>query len=447
MSIEQYRRRIENITFAEEVCKNYRRKVRINNYIPGQVIYNLGEYPARFSIRPTEYDEKRIAELAQKGVGLIQIHEEWNDALRVLGADKYSSHDPEGLKAFLRLCHRYNIKVLPYISSGYFDLRDPDYTEKFVRTHAGDLFANHFRYIRGNASSPEWNEYLLSHMKQMLDTYEFDGIYNDTGYDRVNDKGELFGETDNLGEYDPYYEDLLARMYQEVKRRGGIVKVHQRGISFVETKERVYDYLWVGECVRDSRDILKTTKFDPFVIFCPDYRFAPPRKAEYYFAMTIPFLQFVLRPDGRPVTGERMFVEGIDYIQFDDESSHYKKVAEYHRSHPNGPHVYSEWSLIPDDEDLREKWFYYLDLYRPMVQENSLCYMDFRESPLFLENLPKNVHATVYVNEVCYLCVSNLGEGTEEILLSSPWKNRESGEIVTRISLPAGAIRFFEKTE
>ena len=82
-----------------------------------------------------------------------------------------------------------------------------------------------------------------------------------------------------------------------------------------------------------------------------------------------------------------------------------------------------------------------------MVQENSLCYMDFRESPLFLENLPKNVHATVYVNEICYLCVSNLGEGTEEILLSSPWKNRESGEIVTRISLPAGAIRFFEKTE
>ena len=73
-------RRAECLRYAESVTYGAARRERIEHFIPGQVIYNLGEYPAPFKIRPTEYDYELIKSLAERGVGLIQIHEEWNDA-------------------------------------------------------------------------------------------------------------------------------------------------------------------------------------------------------------------------------------------------------------------------------------------------------------------------------------------------------------------------------
>ena len=95
---EQHKARLDNITYAEKSIKKFFRRVRIHDYIPGQVIYNLGEYPAKFSIKPTEYDYEVVKNLADMGVGLIQLHEEWNDAIRIMGADKFTSHDEQGLK-------------------------------------------------------------------------------------------------------------------------------------------------------------------------------------------------------------------------------------------------------------------------------------------------------------------------------------------------------------
>ena len=137
---ELYRKRIDNIEYASRAVKSCFRKLHIRDYIPGQAIYNLGEYLNKMTIRPTEYDYNRIKQLAENGVGLIQIHEEWNDALRVMGVDKYSSHDKEGLKEFIKLCHSFGIKILPYLSSGFFDERDPDYNPKFVAHPDAKLF-------------------------------------------------------------------------------------------------------------------------------------------------------------------------------------------------------------------------------------------------------------------------------------------------------------------
>ena len=114
-SLEEQRNRLENIRFAESSVKKCEKRVRIHDYIPGQVIYNLGSYPAKFSIKPTEYDYELIKSLAQKGVGLIQVHEAWNDSIRIMGADKFTSHDPEGMKEFIKLCHSFGIKILPYL--------------------------------------------------------------------------------------------------------------------------------------------------------------------------------------------------------------------------------------------------------------------------------------------------------------------------------------------
>ena len=47
---ESVKRRIENLRRAEEGNKIYLRRHRIGEYLPGQAIYNLGDYPKRFSI-------------------------------------------------------------------------------------------------------------------------------------------------------------------------------------------------------------------------------------------------------------------------------------------------------------------------------------------------------------------------------------------------------------
>ena len=118
-SLEEQKKRIENIRYANEHVKSYSKHIRVHDYLPGQVTYNLGPYPAKFPIEPTEYDYNLIKSFAEKGVGLIQVHEEWNDHIRLYGGDKYTSHDPEGMKKFIELCHSFGIKVLPYLSSFY----------------------------------------------------------------------------------------------------------------------------------------------------------------------------------------------------------------------------------------------------------------------------------------------------------------------------------------
>lgn len=257
---EFYRKRIDNIEYASHAVKSCFRKQHIRNYIPGQAIYNLGEYPNKMTIRPTEYDYNLIKQLAENGVGLIQIHEEWNDALRVMGADKYSSHDKEGLKEFIKLCHSFGIKILPYLSSGFFDERDPDYNPKFVVHPNAKLYQNYYRYRLGNAGSPEWNKFLFDNVRRVLDEYEFDGIFNDMGYDGFDNKGNPYA----YGEYDPFIEDLLVRLYTVVKNEyHGTVKLHIGKTQFPVTDEKIYDYLWVGESCKTSEELMGNGQMQP----------------------------------------------------------------------------------------------------------------------------------------------------------------------------------------
>jgi len=439
LSLEDCKKRIDHIAYAEAHVKKCLRRERIHNYIPGQVIYNLGEYPNRFSIRPTQYDHDLIASLAHKGVGLIQLHEEWNDSQRMLGADKYSSHDPEGLHAFIALCHQYGIKVLPYFSSAFFDWRDPDFTERFSTNGKFELNSSYFRYRCCDPASPEWNEYLMRGMHRIMEDYEFDGIYNDMGYGCKS--APAFGYLD----YDPHLEDLLARIYGEVKERGGIVKIHQGQCVAPKTHSRVYDYLWVGECVTQPRDLLQTAPFDPYVIPCPDYRFLQDASALY--AMAIPMMQFLLRTDGRPVTGERAFVPGVEYVNDpgNNEQIYNEQIRAWHRSHPNGPYVYSEWSKIPDDPILRNEWFDLLALYRPMVEEGSSAYLCIEKSTLTAKAPPADVYLSMFVNEECYLCVSNVGNSTQTVTLCDKWIDRVTDTPVRQLSLNAGEIRFLRR--
>ena len=57
---EDHRRRLENIALAERGVRNCLRKHLITDYLPGQCVYNLGEYPCRKPWDPDDWDEREL---------------------------------------------------------------------------------------------------------------------------------------------------------------------------------------------------------------------------------------------------------------------------------------------------------------------------------------------------------------------------------------------------
>ena len=440
-TIEDERQRLQNIEYAENSVKKCTQRVRIHNYIPGQISYNLGDYPAKFSIKPTEYDYNTVKMLAEKGVGLIQVHEEWNDSIRVLGADKYTSHDPEGMKEFIDLCHSFGIKVLPYVSSGFFDARDPECREEFFKSN-DSLYSSYFRYRIASAKSPEWRSFLMGKLRNLLDEYNFDGLYNDMGYENAGVLREQY--RDDSFPYNPYIEDLLSEMYSLIKERNGIAKLHVGWNVRPTTKDKIYDYLWVGESVTDSKSMLMTASYEPYILPCPDYKCITDNNCEEFYAQTLPFMQFPLGLDGRPLTEKKINVEGVDYLD-DSLKDFYVKAGEWHKEHPDGPHVYSEWSSIPDNVHNRELWEKYLKLYKPMVEENNICHLNVTESTLVKGEMPENVYMSLFTGVEQYICISNLGKNTVIVPFTEKWQDCETGEILTEINLTPDRVRFMKK--
>ena len=181
MSIERMRLRIENANRAFEVNKKYFRRVRINDYLYGQAIYTLGDYPKRVYTQVTDYDCELIKQLSDAGVSLIQLHEDWNDASRLHGADKWSSSDPDGLISFIDLCHSHGIKVIPYVSTGFINEFDPCFKEEFS-LYKEPLPGLYYKYRKCDVGVPEWRKFVTEKSLSVMDNYGFDGIYNDLGY-------------------------------------------------------------------------------------------------------------------------------------------------------------------------------------------------------------------------------------------------------------------------
>ncbi len=449
LTLEQHRARINNINTAEADNHRYYRRHRVHDYLPGQVTYHLGDPLTSFSMAPTDYDIAQLTELAESGTGLVQVHEEWNDPLRILGADKYSSPDPEGMKKFIDLCHSLGLKIIPYVSTGYFHEYDPDFRQEFVRANCYCMNGMAWKYIQCWAGSEYWRDYILPRTFHAMDEYGFDGIYNDAGYDGWSlawRKAVAEGKEKPEFPYDPELEDLLSTIYGEIKARGGIYKVHANKNDCPPCKDRIYDYLWIGEGTDDLAPGIGKEYLD-YVIPCPDFFKDIGGSAELHFARFIPFMQFPLLTRGRPVLGKSVDVDLPFYGERTPRSVYafYSRVKDYMKDHPNGPYVYSEWSSIPDDPQYYVLWRKYLALYKPMVEENSLVYIELRDCAEILSPLPENISASMFVNEEKYLVVSNLTGESYTLELRDNWINRESKEQAKTFIVPTGSLIFLKK--
>jgi hypothetical protein len=413
---DDQRQRLQNVAACERGIRKCVRKHLITRYIPGQAAYNLGEYPCFKPYDPDEYDERELDRLRDGGIRLVQVMEEWNDLLRLFGGDKFKATNPAGLRRFIDMVHKRGMKILIYASSGYMQAGDPDLRDDWVRGYPGKVVqAAHWRLVRCSPASPGWRAYLLPRTLRILEEFGPDGLYNDWGYRPLynnpypptKDEVLAFQESAN---HDAALEDLLSLIHSEVKRRGGIYKIHADNDNRPRTNAQLYDYLWVGEGVERIDKVREDTKnYPPYVVPRYDFRNGKPRNEDEIYLNTIPYMQFPLLLAGRPFTGERATIPGVAYLpeKQDPLLRQWRAMWKYCQTHPKGPFVFGPWDSFPIWPDVRVRHSRWLKQYLPLVEEGTRAYIEISESDLFSSALPPKVVASAFANLETYLVLAN----------------------------------------
>lgn len=428
-SAEDHRRRLLNIRRCETAIRSCLRKHLITGYLPGQACYNLGEYPSAVPWEPSEYDEGELDRLRDHGIELIQVFDDWNDSLRLFGGDKYTAVNPAGYARFIEMAHARGMKVLTYTSTCFLQRTDPDFRQEWSRE--GDfLVVGYWDMARCSPASPGWRAFLLPRIVRILDEYGSDGIYIDGGYlsnqhaakrnmPPADDEVPAFQETP---EHDGAFADLLALIHAEVKRRGGILKLH------VNAAERplsgglgVYDYLWVGEGVAHADSLREAVKdYPPYVVPCLDMGFTTIESEDEPYLHSIPYMQFPVLSAGRIFTGERGMVAGIKYNE-DFWLERCRDAWRQYRADPSGLHTYSVWDALPGDPETRPTHARWLERYRAMTREGTWAWLEIGESSLWKAPLPRGVVASAFANVDLYLVLANYSGEPAEVVTDGPY--------------------------
>lgn len=455
---QDHRRRLENVGIANRTIRRCLRQHLVTNYLPAQCGYNLGEYPCRKPWDPDDYDEQELDRLKEHGIQLIQVFDEWNDSLRLFGGDKYRALNPEGFRRFIDMVHRRGMKIITYASSCFLQRTDPDFRQEWSRV-GDDLVLGYWNMARCSPASPGWRSYLLPRFVEILDTYELDGIYIDGGYVQNFRKGAqgLAPATDEMAafpetpEHDAAFTDLLALMYAEVQRRGGILKLHVDGADAPRSAGlRVYDYLWVGEGVQQVDGLREAVKnHEPYVIPCIDMTFAQVKNADEPYLHAIPYLQFPILQAGRPFTGERGLIPGVQYAPAPDFwVRRCQEAWQYYQAHPEGPYTYGGWDSVPENPDTRPAHARWLRRYLPLVEDGTWAWLEVTDSDLFGGPLPPTVVASVFANRDLYLVLANYGADAVDFSTRDPFETALDGpdSAGKQWSLPARSLQILRRS-
>lgn len=456
-SVEMQRKRMDNLRYAREAVKDCLYEHRIYDYHPGNVSYFLGEYPLKFSIEPTEYDYGTLKKYSELGITYIKVHEEWNDSIRVLCADKFTTHDDRGFRKFIDMCHSFGLKILPYVSAGYFHIYDPDFKKEWMKQEIY-LTGQYFKYGNCSLESAGWRGYFYDKAMNIMDEYGVDGLYNDHAPDEMfrlsREHLEKYGTRFQPEDfpYDPYAEDFYSQLYHGIKSRGGTAIMHIGENYYPPTKERVYDYLMIGENISSSKDLLKGKAYSPYIINLVDRKTQTEFGADYPYVLSIPYMQFTCLNHGRRLKLDKTTADvtwhDVDMDNPGEESiiTFWRNAAKWAQEHPDGPYTHGEFSAIPDPDDIVDRYGAYLQLYLPMVKDDSVAHIEIHEATL-LKNpkVPDEIIASLFTNEEQYLVFSNIGKTPWEAELTDEWTDRRSGIRGCKFTVPPELIIFLRK--
>ncbi len=384
-TVQDHRRRLENIRDVERKMTSCVQRNMITDYIPGHYVYQ--------SNSPTEEEDKaKFKMLSDAGIGIVQTWEFWySKESQHKGKNMYVPADADKTRKFINNIHDAGLKILPYTSSNFMERYNEYFNSDWAYNYVYDLGfgspkgARHLAHC--SATSPGWREQLLKQYINLLDNFEYDGVYIDTGYLRRNDfltcHRYYFDEAPVVKDdvlafreepkYDGGMEDLLGMIYHEVHRRGGLLKLHKEGADTIYSDMKVYDYLWVGEAVPSQDFVRKSCQgFRPYVV--PDFNYKPEKEL-FRYMYTIPYMQFPILRDGTIGIGS-----------------------------PDAAVLDLEYGL---------KW---LKLYKEMTTESTWCYVDAKV-PSLIDSVGGEVVTSYFANYDLYAAVANYSDEEATITL------------------------------
>jgi hypothetical protein len=393
-----HRKRLESIAFGEQRITHCAKKHLVTSYIPGHAVFALSSSNGE----PNDKDDQALAKLRDIGIGIIQPWSEWATCW---GKNYLVAKNPDGFKRMVKLAQSHGLKVIPYTSSQFFERTDENFKKEWAWPKSFDLVEFDYHLAHCSPASPDWRAYTLHRHLHVLDEYGVDGLYNDLGYLRPGEQEDFyrpankrkFAEDEVLGfkegpKQDGAMGDFLALLYAEVKRRGGIYKLHKEGVDTVHTDLKVYDYLWVGEASGDLDFVRESTKnYNPYV---SPQRLINTSQENESFISSIPFLQFPIIGHGQPGEQGEKYIETFKY------------------------------------------WFTY---YRSMVEEGTWVWIDIDASDLLQSPLPKNTVATLFANREVYLVIANYNHKPVEIIPADNYVPVTNPEIKTQNNWNIGA--------
>src|SRR5262249_6557204 len=152
------------------------------------------------------------------------------------------------------------------------------------------------------------------------------------------------------------------------------------------TKTQLYDYLWVGENVTQSDRVrMETRNHPPYVIPCYDLSYSKLDNEDEMYLQSIPYMQFPFLLGGRPFTGERAAIPGVQYRPEDQDHllHRWREMWRYYQAHPDGPYSYGPWDSFPPRPNVRETYGRWFKRYLPLVQDGTWAYLEVSDSDLF----------------------------------------------------------------
>ncbi|HOC01986.1 MAG TPA: hypothetical protein PKK91_00720 [bacterium] len=455
------RKRLKNLRDARFLIRRCETHKVLVDYIPGHIWYNWGEYPAERCPMPDEQDEKNFKFYKEKGMGLIKFHEEWNDAEEIFDGDKFTPNNEEGFRKMISLAHENRLKFIPYISSGYYDRRSKNFKTEWLSYYKGKVLSldeGYFNYALCSPRSPDWRAFLLNNIERLFDRYEIDGLYDDVGYDPLaflDPPEEKQGHINAFEESDSVhgaFEDLIQEIYTIVKRYRGIFTLHawefcNPDISFIP-RFKCWDYLYVGEGIRDMNLMRKTVKRLPeFVFYIPDWRVVPVEDQNKIYALTIPYLQFPVLYHGRPIRGKMYKGTKLQYNKGSLAVSHPDVIQQHYLKHPDDFPVYSPWDSVPGNPKTIENYFHYFEFYKEMTKPSTHVFMDIKDESITSGRKWPNLVLTAYVSNRFYLVIANFMNEKDTISLRQSWKNIETGEIQSSWEINPFEVKILEKID
>lgn len=453
----------------EERCfKRY----RLGVYEPGHVRYQFGHYPSSKPYYPTEEDWKLLDLYAQAGVGVVHIWN-WEDKCGYFGKGVFDPIHEKGLRRFIGECHRRRLKVIPYISPGYLDVRSPSYRAEWSRGvgHLVEVFYDLDILCPG---SPGWRQYFMRNIEQLMDNYGFDGFYWDGGLTLkragcVNPHGDghthfveydpqATGALDHLGDqvdgvYDWYADlwgDFLSEIYARVKSRGGMIVAHVGSDFASPFKDRCWDYMLLGEGVGDVLASMEKTKaYDPYVIRFVDWSrlitdwknkdLTPklelvPALEHLFMAAFIPYLQFPWLEGG--CYGEAEDVFSLPGVTWKKERDHWIEWMK----------ALNKAGASAGFAGGRDRWLKYLALYKSMTANNTVAYLEVKgeREDVFPVTLGRR-RVSVLINDFLWVAIGNLEKESQKVVVK-PLDGKGDGQVVGLPAENLTVLRYYDFT-